>query len=152
MNCRDSVPGRKDHSPCRLPGCGRVPRTGIAAWKTSQLQLCPNPANRKENHQISTEPHCPRVRKHHEGDTAPGDKVPAMLCFSIPVFYQVWNKSTHSYQPTPSTSRASSCDSSPSCKHLLCASSVLFSLIQEWCQRDSVFPFLRIVLVGFKAH
>lgn len=50
--------------------------------------------------------------------------MPAMLCFSIPVFYQVWNKSIRSYQPSLGTCRASSCDSSPSCTHLPCASSV----------------------------
>lgn len=86
VNCRDSVPGIKDHSACRLPGCGSVLRTGIAVWKTSQLQLCPNPANRKENHQISTESHCPRVRKHHGGDTAPGD-TKCQPCFAFPSQY-----------------------------------------------------------------
>lgn len=40
---------------------------------TPVAQLCPNPANRKEIHQIPTESHCARVRKYHASDIAPGD-------------------------------------------------------------------------------
>lgn len=46
------------------------------------VQLCPNPANKKENH-ISTESHCPRGRKQHAGDTALSDT----KCFAFPSQY-----------------------------------------------------------------
>lgn len=67
---------------------------------TPAAQPCPNPANRKENHQTSAESQCARVRKHRAGDTAPGGtKCQPSFAFPSQCFSQVWNKSIPAASP-----------------------------------------------------